>query len=156
MSQAVLQNDIFNVVVQLAFWVSVVFPIILRLYWPWNKLVLGRAMVALDILVAGALLPSIAHRLLGITLGMTGTAWFDVAVIALIPVRTVWLGITLFRIQNTDPSADFEETEMHKAREIREAKSGARKALNDTGPGPHEEVTITPERPEPTEPVREA
>lgn len=99
MGAARLQADILAVIVQAAFWTSLAFIPAASLIWPWWRTPLGRALVSMDVLIVLAFLPAVLRRVAGIPASSAGFAWFNLGVLALVPLRTVWLAVIIWRIQ---------------------------------------------------------
>ena len=103
MGTAHLQADIGTVIVQVTFWVSLLFPVVIgRWVWKWwaaQDRTMGWLLMSMEILLTAAFLVPVLRMLLGIPLASTGFGWFSLAVVAAIPLRTIWLGVMIWRIQ---------------------------------------------------------
>jgi hypothetical protein len=93
------QADIISVIVDASFWTSALFVPVVSAYWAWWKHPYGRAAMSIDILLALAFLPGELRRVFGISVSSTGFGWFEIVVLGLIPVRTAWLALSIWRLQ---------------------------------------------------------
>ena len=108
-----LQADLGDVIIQVSFWTSALFPwLIGRFVWRWWKAddrLYGIALMSLDLLLAAAFLLPVAE--LDFSVRPTQAwQWASIAVVALIPARTWLLGWTLYRIQSAGRAAGATQT----------------------------------------------
>lgn len=82
-----------------AFWVCLFWPLIVRLFWPWNRDVWGWNMVLKTEMIALALLPGILRLEFGVDPGI-GLLYVEVIAISLIPVILGWRTYIIYRAQH--------------------------------------------------------
>lgn len=93
--------------VQVGFVVSVLFPVITRVYWPWNQSWWGWNTVLLELSLAGFLFPSwmeINFRFDNIWL-----QWMEVASLGAVTVNVMWRAVMIWRTQRSGAEADREK-----------------------------------------------
>jgi len=100
-----VQADIADTVIQAAFWTSVLFVAVLGLFWPWWRHWFGRAMVTIDLLLAVAFGPTVVSLCFPSVTVQGWWMWVTVAGFAGIPIRTVFLTWTIWRIQRNGVTA---------------------------------------------------
>lgn len=106
MSAARLQADIAIIIVHAAFWTSLLFIPAVSACWPWWKHQFGRAVISVDVLLAAAFLPAELRLMFGIPAASPAFGWFTLAVLACIPLRTLWLAVAVYRMQRTGKEED--------------------------------------------------
>lgn len=92
-------NDTVNAVILIAFFVSILMPIVVNRYWPWTATQFTRILMSISYLVALALLAGVIRRLFNVHLDSLWFGWFEAACVAAIPVRDVWMAIAIYRLQ---------------------------------------------------------
>jgi hypothetical protein len=102
-AQALVNFD--NWVVLVTFWVSVLFVPVVSTFWLWWKEPYGRATVSIEILIGLALAPGAIRRMFDIPITGIGFLLFSSIVVALIPIRLVWLFVTIYQLQR-EPDVD--------------------------------------------------
>lgn len=93
--------------VQVGFVVSVLFPVITRVYWPWNQSWWGWNTVLLELSLAGVLFPSwmeINFRFDDIWL-----QWMEAASLGAVTLNVLWRAVMIWRTQRDGAEADREK-----------------------------------------------
>lgn len=103
MGTAQLQADILDVIVQITFWTSALFVPAVSTFWPWWRHPYARAAISIDVLLALLLLPAVIRDVFSVPTGDAAYGWFTITAFALVPVRTAWLGWTIWRLQREPP-----------------------------------------------------
>lgn len=83
--------------VMTGFWVSLAFPLVTRLFWPWNESWWGWNIVLLDLSISGTLFPSWLYLTFGV--GNTGLQMVQVIFLGLVIANIVWRGVIIWRTQ---------------------------------------------------------
>lgn len=110
MNQIQLQTDTGHWVANVAFWVTLAFPVATRFYWPWWQSWWGKNIVSLELTVALALLGSILRIDFGLSVAKDiWFGWLTVASVALIPVIVVHRAILIWKTQRAGAVADIAE-----------------------------------------------
>lgn len=78
-----------QVSVQVAFWVCVAWPFIVRTFWPWNRDEWGWNMVIKTWLIAVALFPYVLQYEFAVRRGLA-LQWVVVIAVTLIPLVIAW------------------------------------------------------------------
>jgi hypothetical protein len=99
MGTFILQQHIIDWEVQVAFWVSLAVPFVLLTFWDWRQASYGPALVSMDWLVTLALLPSVIHRLFDVPITSPWFGWFEIVVVALIPIRSAIFVWEIYKLQ---------------------------------------------------------
>lgn len=97
MTEQILQ-DWGAVAIGVAFWSCLVWPAVVRLFWPWNHDVWGWNMALKTEMIALALLPTILKLEFGVSPGI-GLLYVEVVAITLIPVILAWRTWIIWRAQ---------------------------------------------------------
>lgn len=84
--------------VGVAFWTCLLWPAIVRVFWPWNRDAWGWNMVLKCEMIALALLPGILRLEFGISPGI-GLLYVEVVAITLIPVILGWRTWIIWKAQ---------------------------------------------------------
>jgi len=106
-----LLHEITEWEVNACFIVSVLFPVVTRLYWPWHESSWGWNIVMLEIGIAGAIFPSwlfIDFRVSSQTLEL-----LQVIALALVFFNVVWRAVMIWRSQRAgvlDDAANRRDT----------------------------------------------
>jgi hypothetical protein len=79
------------------FWVSLAFPFVTRIFWPWNKSWWGWNIVLLDLSIAGTLFPSWFYMTFHVS--DIGLLWAEVIFLGLVVVNVVWRTVIIWRTQ---------------------------------------------------------
>jgi hypothetical protein len=108
MTQAQVALDIINWGINVAFVITLLFPIGVRPFWNWTESDWGWNIVAFDTVVALALLPTWLHHTLGITSGTFVFLWIEATSIWAVPVVVLWRAWIIFQAQR---HADIEKEE---------------------------------------------
>jgi hypothetical protein len=84
-------------VLNITFWSSVAFVLVTTMLWPWWQDWFGQTMIAFDLCISGATLPS----LLSVDWGVHGTfrAWVTIIFLGLAPLVIGWRTFMIFRTQ---------------------------------------------------------
>jgi hypothetical protein len=114
-----LQDKILGILILITFWTSAVFIPSVSTYWAWWRHWYGKAAIAIDVLLTGVLLPSALRLMFHINIASVDYGWFTIMVFALIPVRTVWLAVTIWQIQREERSATVLTQEAQHAQDVR-------------------------------------
>lgn len=108
MTQVQAAVDSINWGVNVAFVVTVVFPMGIRPFWKWTESDWGWNTIVFDIVVALALLPAWLHHVLHIDPTSVGFLWVQAGSIWSIPVLVLWRAWIIFQVQR---HADLEKTD---------------------------------------------
>lgn len=92
-----LQGDLAVAVVHATFWTTLLFIPGVSAFWPWWRHQFGVALMSVNVLLVLAFLPAELGLLFGVA--DSWLTWFAIGVFALIPARTVWLALVIFRVQ---------------------------------------------------------
>jgi hypothetical protein len=80
------------------FWVSLAFPLVTALFWPWWQSDWGRNIVLFDACICVSLLPAPLHAMFGVPYG-TFLAWFQVAAVFGTGGVLAWRAVMIWRTQ---------------------------------------------------------
>lgn len=81
-----------------AFWTCLLWPLIVRSFWPWYRDQWGWNMIIKTEMIALALLAPILHLEFGIQPGL-GLLWIGAVAITMIPVAVAWRTVIIYRDQ---------------------------------------------------------
>jgi len=89
------------------FLVSLLFPLVTRIFWPWHLSWWGWNTVLLELSIAGTLFPSCLHIDFSIT--SSPLEWTQVAFLGLVIVNVLWRTVMIWRTQREGSARDEEE-----------------------------------------------
>ena len=81
-----------------AFWTCLLWPALVRAFWPWHRSEWGWNMVVKVELIALALLAGVLHTEFGVPLGWP-VLWTEVIAVTLIPLAVIWRTLIIWRAQ---------------------------------------------------------
>lgn len=80
-------SDYTVVVINVIFWASLIFPLVIRLIWPWHRSDWGRNIVFLDLTLACTLLASVVKRDWGLPYdSLVFFEWFQTISLSAVPL----------------------------------------------------------------------
>ncbi len=88
------------------FWVSLLFPVVTRFFWPWHLSWWGWNTVLLELSIAGTLFPSWLY--LTFHVSSIGLLWCQVIFLALVVANVVWRTVMIWRTQRQGSARDEE------------------------------------------------
>lgn len=103
MTQLRFINDLGVILVQVTFWVCVVFIISTSIFWPWWKTDLGWTIILKTACLGAILLPPNLTLIFGINTTSFFWRWESVATFAGIAMTIIWRGIVIWLLQRRDP-----------------------------------------------------
>jgi hypothetical protein len=93
--------------IKTGFLVSLLFPFVTRVFWPWHLSWWGWNTVLLELSIAGTLFPSVLHRDFGIAdLLLT---WSQVVFLGLVVINVLWRTVMIWRTQRAGVAPDEQE-----------------------------------------------
>jgi hypothetical protein len=107
-SQAQLTVDLLDWIVVIDFWASLLFPVVVGLFWKWwraDAASFGKSMMVLELLIAFSTAPAALRRMFGIPIASIGYMWFLIAALGAIAPAIAWRTWSLWRIQSA-PAPD--------------------------------------------------
>src|ERR1700760_2009993 len=99
MNQAQLVADVINWGINIAFVITLAFPIGVRPFWNWTDSDWGWNIIAFDSVVSLALLPAWLHLTIGINPSGLGFLWVEAGSIWSIPVIVIWRAWIIYNVQ---------------------------------------------------------
>jgi hypothetical protein len=97
MTQAQLLTDVGQWLLNLTFAVSVLFPVLASLFWPWWDSWWGVNIITLEACIAATLLPSVLYADFGVDNYVL--RWVQVTSLGLVAAVIVWRGVLIWRTQ---------------------------------------------------------
>jgi hypothetical protein len=97
--------------VNAGFLISLLFPIVTRLYWPWNESWWGINIIALEMAIAGTLFPSFVFLDFGVD--DLALRWFQVVSLGAVIATLIWRAVMIWLTQWNGRVHDLEKTEDH-------------------------------------------
>lgn len=91
--------DAYLIAIQVTFWVSVLFPFVTALFWPWWKSWWGRNIIALEAAIAFTLIGEVLELEFGLVPKHTPghlLLWTSAVSLWSVPVVLVWRGGLIF------------------------------------------------------------
>jgi hypothetical protein len=83
--------------VNAGFFVSLMFPVVTRFFWPWHLSSWGWNTVTLELSIAGTLFPALLFRDFHVT--STALEWTQVTFLGLVIANVLWRMAMIWRIQ---------------------------------------------------------
>lgn len=108
MTQAELIVNFVNWGINVAFIVSLVFPIAIRPIWAWTKHSWGWNIVVLDWAISLALLPVWVHRAFNLNPDTYLFGWIQAASIWIVPVIILWRAVIIWLTQRYKTNGNSE------------------------------------------------
>jgi cation transport ATPase len=112
-------NDWLQIAVLVAFFVAVLFPAVVPIFWPWWRHAIGWNIVSMDLAVGIALFPAFLRRI-GIVLSPLTMLVLASVSITVVPIIIVGRGFVLYRAQKAGAVAARER----EAREATQVEGG--------------------------------
>lgn len=108
MNNLALLTLIDHVEINVGFWVSLLFPVVTRFYWPWNRSWWGWNTILLELSIAGVLFPGWLY--LTFDWGSVYVlAWMELGFFALVILNVIWRAVMIWRTQRDGAARDAEE-----------------------------------------------
>lgn len=118
MTQLQLLTDTSKWLINIAFFTGLLFPVVTRAYWPWERSWWGRNIVALELCISLTLLGSVLRIDLGINSFSLLLGWTGMAGLSSVVVVVIWRSIMIYHDQRQ--GAIRERQVIMNARRIRE------------------------------------
>lgn len=99
MTQVQVALDCINWGINVAFVITMLFPIGVRPFWNWADSDWGWNIITFDAIVALALLPTWLHHTIGINGGTFIFLWIEAGSIWAVPVVVLWRAWIIYQVQ---------------------------------------------------------
>jgi hypothetical protein len=96
--------DIAHVEINIAFWASLMFPVVTRFFWPWHQSWWGWNTVLLELSIAGTLFPSWLFLMFHVT--NSGLEWSQIVFLGLVTLNILWRTVMIWRTQREGRARD--------------------------------------------------